>query len=78
MYYSLEDEIRRLQMEVEELQAKVVNLRTSRRVLMNLLATQDHMKRIALQQLQLENRRLRARKSRPEHPHNLVAMADKS
>lgn len=56
-------EVQELKARVAELEARVAELRHSRRVLMDLLGCQDRVRRIAIQQLTLENRRLRRRRA---------------
>lgn len=52
-------ELRRLTAEVAFLQHRIAELRHSRRVLMELLTHQERQQRMTVQQLQLENQRLR-------------------
>lgn len=58
------DEIEALRNRVKLLEERVRGLRTSRRILMNLLAAQEREKRAAIRQLELENRRLQRRAAR--------------
>ncbi|PSR35535.1 MAG: hypothetical protein C7B46_00650 [Sulfobacillus benefaciens] len=48
-----------LQLRVEELQQRITELRVSRRILMDLLTAESQKSQSRLQQLELENRRLR-------------------
>lgn len=57
--YNSEDEIRRLHNQIDDLQHKLVALRASRRILMVLLSVQSRDSQMQMQQLELENRRLR-------------------
>ncbi len=50
---------RRLQLRVQELQQRITELRVSRRILMELLTAEAQKAQSKLQQLELENRRLR-------------------
>ena len=48
-----------LQLRVEELQQRITELRVSRRILMELLTAESQKAQCRVQQLELENRRLR-------------------
>lgn len=54
-------QLRRLQTENDYLRQKVIDLRASRRVLMDLLAAQDRDRNLLIDELQSENRRLRSK-----------------
>ncbi len=51
--------IAQLEEEIQDLNAKLLSLRSSRRLLMNLLTAETREKQMCIQRLELENRRLR-------------------
>lgn len=57
-------ELAELQARIRILEERIQGLRTSRRVLMNLLAAQDREKRARILRLEAENRQLRKRNER--------------
>ncbi|MCY0907473.1 MAG: hypothetical protein OWR62_03680 [Sulfobacillus thermotolerans] len=59
MYHDAQKEIARLEEEIQSLHAKLLGLRSSRRVLMNLLTLQAREKQWRIHSLELENRQLR-------------------
>lgn len=57
-------EVERLEREIQELRRAVERLRTSRRVLMTLLAAQIHGREEAVRVLETENQKLRQKNAR--------------
>lgn len=55
------DELAELRARVRILEERVQGLRTSRRILMNLLAAQEREKRVRITRLEAENRKLQQR-----------------
>lgn len=61
MYRDAQQEIARLEEEIRNLHEKLLGLRSSRRVLMNLLTLEAREKQFRIHSLELENRKLRTR-----------------
>ncbi len=61
MYADKDDEIARLIQEITRLHEKLLRLRSSRRVLLHLLSTEEQNKQQYIRQLEQENRILRMR-----------------
>ena len=59
--YDPQTEIRRLQAEVSELRRKLLGLRHSRRVLMDLIAIREQGYQMMVQQIEMERKRHRRR-----------------
>lgn len=59
-----QDELHQLQARVRLLEERIKGLRASRRILMNLLASQEREKRACIDRLESENQRLQRRTSR--------------
>lgn len=68
--YTPESEIVELKREVEELKAKIVSLRSSRRILMDLLAIQTQETSRQVQHVEWENRQLK------RHRHTAPILPD--
>lgn len=58
------DEVTRLRQRIRMLEERIQGLRTSRRILMNLLSAQEREKRARIQRLEEENIRLHRRSQR--------------
>lgn len=58
------DDLAELKARIRILEERVQGLRTSRRILMNLLAAQEREKRVRIQRLEIENKRLQRRAGR--------------
>ncbi|MCL4319365.1 MAG: translation initiation factor 2 [Firmicutes bacterium] len=61
IYGDKDDEIARLMEEINHLHEKLLRLRSSRRVLLHLLSTEDQNRQQYIRQLEQENRLLRSR-----------------
>lgn len=59
-----QDELEAMRRRLKLLEERLQGLRTSRRILMNLLATQEREKRAIIRQLELENSRLHRKSAR--------------